>query len=277
MLSGMAPKEHNVDIIQIVLFATFISLGVAVIGAVIVVSQNLGSSTLAISTAALAGTALVFCLQMYFELRRSTDIDHVSTNFTLDASVPSIRQWEYPLASMDRVSTEVLASNWLKDNNAGAFDADRDKLFSDFTVFSFLSFLMKREFDWQLRRVEYPAWKLGTSVTLQPISKDKECTVYRQEDVRAKLKAAGNLFGDSDIGGARRLCLPPDTTLEISPRSITFQNRFCQATWKLDEIPIMMDHMKPGSQTADVPITASDFAAAPNHWKCRNIKPGSLV
>jgi len=28
-------------------------------------------------------------------------------------------------------------------------------------------------------------------------------------------------------------------------------------TWKLDEIPIMMDHMKPGSQTADVPTTAS--------------------
>jgi len=138
-----------------------------------------------------------------------------------------------------------------------AFDAARDKLFSDFTVFSFISFLMKREFDWQLRRLEYPALKLGTSVTLQPIAKAKECTTYRQEDVQAKLKAAGNLFADSDIGGANRLCLPPDTRLEISPRSITFENRFCKATWKLDEIPIMMDHMKPGSQTADVPTTAS--------------------
>jgi hypothetical protein len=59
------------------------------------------------------------------------------------------------------------------------------------------------------------------------------------------------------LGGANKLCLSPDTRLEISPRSITFENRFCKATWKLDDIPIMMDHMKPGSQTADVPVTAS--------------------
>lgn len=249
-------KEPSVDFIHIAMWATGISLIVAIIGAGIVVSRNVGSSTLAISTAALVGTAVVFGLQMYFELQRSADMDHVSTNFTLDASVPSIRQWEYPLGSLGRASAEVRASSWLKDNNAKVFDIDRDKLFSDFTIFSFVSFLMQSEFDWQLRRVEYPALHLGTSVTLQPTSKDKECAIYRQEDVRAKLKTAGNLFADSDLGGANRLCLPPDTTLEISPHSITFENHFCRAMWKLDEIPISMSHMKPGSQ-GDVPMTAS--------------------
>jgi hypothetical protein len=109
---------------------------------------------------------------------------------------------------------------------------------------------MQSEFDWQLRRVEYPALHLGTSVTLQPTSKDKECAIYRQADLRAKLKAAGNLFADSDFGGANRLCLPPDTTLEIFPRSIVFENHFCRAMWKLDEIPVLTSHMKPSSQGA---------------------------
>ena len=245
------------DIIKITLIATLISLLVGVIGAVIVTSKNLGSSTLALSAAALGGTTLVFCLQVYFELKRSADIDHVSTNFTLDASVPSIRQWEYPVSSITRISAEVNASNWLKENHPEVFDADRDKLFSDFTIFSFISFMMTTEFDWQLRRLEYPAGRFGTSLTIQPISNDKECTIYRQNDVRAKLKAAGNLFADNPVvSWANRLCLPPQTTLEISPRSITFSNPFCQAIWKLDEIPTMIDRTHPGTQ-GNVPTIAS--------------------
>ncbi len=132
-----------------------------------------------------------------------------------------------------------------------------DKLFADFTIFSFISFLMTTEFDWQLRTIEYPAGSFGTGIVTAPISKEKECTVYRQEDVKAKLKAAGNVFADVPSSGAHKLCLPPHTKFEISPRSITFETRLCQVTWKLDETPLMIAHMKPGTGTADVPMLAS--------------------
>ena len=252
-----AAWRGEMDIVEIARNVTIIALAIAAVGAIVLTSANLASSTLALSTSALIGTALVFCLQLFFELKSSTDIDHVSTSFTLDASVPSIRQWTYPLNTSWRIGAEVGASTWLKQNNPLAFSADRDKLFADFTIFSFISFLMTTEFDWQLRTIEYPAGSFGTGIVTAPISKEKECTVYRQEDVKAKLKAAGNVFADVPSSGAHKLCLPPHTKFEISPRSITFETRLCQVTWKLDEIPIMMDHMKPGSQTADVPTTAS--------------------
>jgi len=245
------------DIVEIAKNVTIIALATAAVGAIVIASANLASSTLAISTSALVGTALVFCLQLFFELKSSTDVDHVSTSFTVDASVPSIRQWAYPLNTSWRIGSEVSASTWLKDNNPIAFSADRDKLFADFTIFSFISFLMTTEFDWQLRTIEYPAGSFGTGIVTAPISKEKECTVYRQEDVRKKLKAAGNLFADVLSSDVHKLCLPPRTKLEISPRSIAFENRLCRATWKLDETPLMIAHMKPGSGTADVPTIAS--------------------
>jgi hypothetical protein len=71
-----------------------------------------------------AGIALVFVMQSYFELQPTTDLDHVSTNFTVDASGPSIRQWEYPNALLSRMGVEINASNWLKEHNPESFDAE---------------------------------------------------------------------------------------------------------------------------------------------------------
>ncbi|GAC1511016.1 MAG: hypothetical protein NVS1B11_18620 [Terriglobales bacterium] len=119
---------------------------------------------------------------------------------------------------------------------------------------------MTTEFDWQLRRFDYPVGRnVGTSSIFSLISKDQECTVYRTDDIRAKLKAAGNLFANvPEIPGTRnKLCLPPETELEISERSITFKNPFCQAVWKLEDIPTLTYYLKPGAQIISVPLTSS--------------------
>ncbi len=241
----------GVDIVEVALISTFLSLAISVSGAAFVASRNLGSSTLSLATAALAGTAVVFLLQTYFELRPDKELDHVSTNFTIDASAPSIRQWEYPASLLNRASVEINAGKWLKDVDLKAFDSNREKVFSDFAIFSFVSFLMTTEFDWQLRKRVYPAGALGTSTTIQPVSQPGECTVYALKDIREKLKAAGNLFSDAPIMAAApdTLCLPPETRLEISPDSVRLENHFCRATWKLDSTPVLMSHAKPGTES----------------------------
>ncbi|GAC1432689.1 MAG: hypothetical protein NVS1B11_18630 [Terriglobales bacterium] len=71
------------DSIKVTLLTTLMTLMMGLIDAVMMALNNSVSSNLALSAAALCGTALIFCMQMYFELKNSTDVDHVSTTFTL--------------------------------------------------------------------------------------------------------------------------------------------------------------------------------------------------
>src|SRR5207249_11700130 len=85
----------------------------------------------------------------------------------------------------------------------------------------------------------------------------EECKIYLLETLREKLKLAGNVFADAPITAVapNRLCLPPDTNLKITSRSITFENYFYRATWTLDEGFTVMSHTRPG--TGDMPILTS--------------------
>lgn len=151
--SARLVREMSVrwDFLKLALIANVSSTLLALTTAAILAWENAASRNLALAAGTLTAAAIGFLIQLPFELQGSKDLDHVSTEFTIDRSVPSIRQWNYTGTPGWRIGIETDASSWLAANNAAAFNNDREILSSDFALFSLLCFLTAQEFDWQLR------------------------------------------------------------------------------------------------------------------------------
>jgi hypothetical protein len=143
------------DFFKMAAIAYVVSSLLAIITAAIVSWENAASRNLALATGTLGAASTAFLIQLFFELRTSEEQDHASTEFTIDLSGPSIRQWNYTGTPSFRIGIETGASKWLAANNAAAFTGDRDLLTSHFALFSLLCFLTVQEFDWQLRELTY--------------------------------------------------------------------------------------------------------------------------
>jgi hypothetical protein len=236
------------DFLKLALIFNVSFILLAVITAAILAWENAASRNLALATGALIAGAVPFLIQLQFELQGSKDLDHVSTEFTIDRTVPSIRQWNYTGTPSWRMVIETHASDWLVAKNAAAFNADREVLSSDFAVFSLLGFLTVQKFDWQLRKVTIRSQGLGTGFMSQPISRDKECRRFDESDLRAALTNGGNMFAGAPLTlSSGTLRLPPKSTIEIGRKSIVIRNPICRISWHLEDIPFVLSNMQPGS------------------------------
>jgi hypothetical protein len=239
----MSPRR---DYLKYALIVNVAALLLAVITAAILAWENVASRNLSLATGTLAAAAINFLIQLPFELQGSKDLDHVSTESTIDRSVPSIRQWNYTGTPSWRIVIETGASNWLAASNAAAFNTDRQVLNSDFVMFSLLCFLTVQEFDWQLRRVTYPSKGFGIATVVHPISKDKECSCFDENDLRTALAKSGNLFAGAPLHLASgKLRLPPKSTIEVDRKSIAIQNPVCRISWHLEDAPALLSYTKP--------------------------------
>jgi hypothetical protein len=172
--------------------------------------------------------------------------------YTIDRAAPFIRQWVYspitnPPASW-RMSVETGASSWLANHNREAFNQDHERLTSDFAIFSLVSFFGPTEFDWQLKTKMYRGKVSGDFFEAHHVSTPRQCTVFREEDLRSRLTVAGDLFQGAPImltGG--ELCLPPQTTLEISAQSVVLRNPICEILFVVD-VPGAVRYGKPKTQ-----------------------------
>ena len=138
------------DVVKIALIVSIVALVVGLVTAIVVAVENAGSRNLALAVGALGAAMILFLIQLPFELQRSISRDRISTELTIDRAKPSIRQWIYSVNAGWRINAETGASAWLATNNPAAFDQDRDRVTSDLTLFSLVSFLAYNEFDWQL-------------------------------------------------------------------------------------------------------------------------------
>ena len=216
--------------------------------ATILAWENAASRNLALATGALIAGALPFLIQLQFELQSSKSLDHISTEFTIDRSVPWIRQWNYTDTPAWRMMVETRASDWLAANNAAAFNNDREILSADFALFSLLCFLTIQEFDWQLSKVKYRSKGFGTGISVQSISKDEECSGFDEKDLRAALTKTGNMFAAAPLTlVSGKLGLPPKSTIEIARRSIMIQNPICRISWHFEGTPAVLSHIQPGT------------------------------
>jgi len=239
----------RLDLTKLAVYAFVSSTVLAVLTAAILAWKNVASHNLALATGTLGAASFGFLIQLFFELQGSKDLDRVSTEFTIDRSVPSIRQWDYSGTPGWRITVETGASNWLAANNPAAFNNDRQRLSADFALFSLLSFLTIQEFDWQLRRLEYRSRGRGRGFNVQSISKNNECTVFDEQGLRAGLTKAGNVFAGAHLSLASgKFRLPPRTTIEITRTSIVIQNPVCRISYHIEDIPGVLSHDQPGTE-----------------------------
>jgi len=247
---------RNIDYVQVSLIANVIAVTVAVATAIVVAWNNAGSKNMPLAAAALVGVTVGYLIQLPFELSRSTTRETIGAEFVIDRAQPALRQWVYANAASGwRIGVEVGASNWLTKNDPQAFDqlTQRDKATKDMLLFSLLSFLTHEEYDWQLERKSY-----GNLKTAQAVSKPKECAAYGESDLRVKLRNANNVFADGPLQVLTgKLCLPPNTTIEVSADSLTLQNRFCRIAFKAEHPAHMILNVDPQTRSY-VPLPSGD-------------------
>lgn len=234
---------------------------IALIAIGIVTLANAGSRNLTLAAAALLATFIVYAVQARFELQPTTATRVINLEYTIDQDKPGIRQWEYPPSTgpipARRIISETRASDWLAGRNAEVFRMSRPDLtygrtlVSDLAIFSLVSFLATNEFDWQLQFKAYRGRASGQFYTAHRVSTPRECSIFREADLHARLTTAHNLFYDAAItmiGG--ELCLPPQTILNITGQSVTLRNRMCEIVFELD-VPDSIVYGRPGSGGLD--------------------------
>lgn len=244
-----------VNILRISLYVNLATLFIFLGSAVYLAWQNAGSRNLALAVGTLAAAVILFVIQLRFELRPSTADDHVSAELTIDRAKPEIRQWDYTGSGSWRMSRETNASSWLAANNPAAFEQDREKLATDFVLFSLASFLATTEFDWQLRKIVYGGKSSGSVTTVEGVSGNEECSVITVDDLRLRLGEAQNVFaGAPFLIVSGRLCLPPRSALEISANSLIIRNPVCQLCFRIEPFQsAFFDKPRSGGEVAQLP------------------------
>jgi hypothetical protein len=235
------------DTVKVAIIVNVVAIIFAIVAGGIVAWENVTSRNLVLGWAALAGTAFLFLFQLPLELRRSITTHSINAEFTIDRLERQIRQWEYSKAAW-REFAELGATAWLTSQNPGAFERDREKLTVDFAIFSLLSFLTHKEFDWQLSTSDYKSKSGNIVVAAKPISRPDECTEFKETDLRALLKKAGNLLAEAPLSiTSGKLCLPPKTEIDISTNSLVIRTPICQLSFNA-HLAGYVDYTKPRSR-----------------------------
>jgi hypothetical protein len=216
------------DPIKLAFWVGGISLIVTVVCAACVVTANAGSRNLVLSGGALLGACVIFMVQLWFELQESTTAEDFPIEFTTDYETKSIRSRQ-PHPAYRNLFVEDAASKILSVASAPLKKEDALKITGDLAVLSVLSYLIEEQFDWQLNSTVY---KIG-SVTYgksEPLSAPHECTHFSVDQLRGKLTQAGNMFANAEnIGmGIVSLCLPPNSTIDVTANSVVLTTRVCQ-------------------------------------------------
>ena len=244
------------DGLKTALIVTCIGIVVTVVGSVVLAWNSTGSRNLVLSVATLTAAAIFFVLQLPFELQTTTERDFVTAEFTVDRATPEIRQWKYPDSVGWRIHAETQASQWAAKHDVTLFESNRDKLTSDLTLFSLVSYLATSEFDWQRRTVRFTGSTAGTVTTWDRLSAPSECSLIDEAAFRSALKSATNVYEGAPImlaGG--NLCFPPLTTMQLTPAALTLSNPFCDVVFTLRPSG-SISFMKPGTG-GDVPTLPS--------------------
>jgi hypothetical protein len=260
------------DWLKAVLAFNLIALGVSVVTAAVLAWQNAGSRNIGLAAGTLAATALLFVLQLAFELRRPDPIlQTYSADLTLDRLTNKIRQWRYTsnyekgalIHNADRVTYEDPAGPAIVKENPKVFDGDRDYLSQQMLVFTVVTLLLRHETDWQLNRILYRGSTLGSIGTAEFLSQRGEYTEVPFETIRAKVKESGNPFWVA-LGGpfvTQSLRLPPGSTLNIFPGIVEIVGPFCKIRFSTDSRTKSVDYRNPadGSDPIALPNGASRF------------------
>jgi hypothetical protein len=231
-----------------------IGMGALIVGVLclaFVAWENAGSRNLALATATLFAAVVLLVVQIPFELRSKSNTELFSAEFTIDRLKPQIRQWSYPQTVGWRMGLEIGASDTLAKTNPIAFKGDGQKLTQDMTVRSLASYLFAEQFDWQVREVQVHGPSMGTTITVEPLSKPTECSTVTSAQVETMLVKAGNVFG-SGLLMRQQICLPPGSSLDVQDSSLSITTPFVRISFVVEPSGAAM-FVKPGTGAQEAP------------------------
>jgi hypothetical protein len=197
--------------------------------------MNTGSRNISFAVAALSASAALLLLNLLFDLQGSTVIALIPTEYTIDVSAPRIRQWVYPSTLGDRYMTETTASTEAFQINPKVFTRDNgETLAHDMIIFSIISYFIFEQHDWQAKKdvIEYSNF---TTMKMSFTSKQSSCGLVTYHELRKALSDSGNIFSTFKwYSPFNTLCLPPETTISITPSSVTVSNPFCKILFDVE-------------------------------------------
>lgn len=233
------------DWVKASLCAGGVGLAIFSSAAVYVLVQNSTSKNLIFAFSALAGAFVLFLLQLIFELQGgSTLYEHLSTELTIDRAKPEIRQPISPTVEIAdllrwqnrtflKMQMENSASEWLASKNPTAFEIEKvDRVATDLVIFSLVSFIQIQQQDWQVKRLEYKGSMFSVK-TATRTSRDADCATITKEAIEAALKRADNLFAGAPLYPFPKICLPPESIIEISGTSLAIKNPICAVVFRV--------------------------------------------
>jgi len=219
------------DILKIAFFSTIFGIMVTFAGAIVLLWNNVGSRNLALAFGTVIGAIILFGTQMFFELRTSEEIEFVDLEYCIDRGRPQISRWDYSRSVRLQIHAEIGASEWIAKNKPELFNTDREKLTSDMTLFSIISYIAINEYDWQRRRITLVG-STGSIETGEPLSRPGEYSLIDEYYFRSILESANNAFAQAKIyiNGKRKF--PPKTDLKLTQSSLIINNPFCEVIFE---------------------------------------------
>jgi len=268
-------SKIGTDYLQVVLSLNIAASVVLIVTALMLLVQNAASRNLALCTCAAVGAVVAFLIQMKFELRSTTRNHHISFAYTFDLAEKNLRQWDYTKLDRiemigGRVPAEVEAGKWIFTDQPALLETDRRKVASDLALFSTMRFFGYLERDWQWSYKKYNSPALGFSMII-PLSKPSECSKVGEEELRSKLRSAGNVFANAPVSLTMNdICLPPGTIVQVSPTALVLRNPVFQIVLEIED-PRGVSFVQPGSN-AEVPKLPDGRPRFENHVRGLNIE-----
>jgi len=218
---------HAMDYLKIALIVNISSLIVAVISAFLLAHGNVTSKTIVLASSALIGAALIFGLQLFFELRKTTEQYRFTSEIMIDRVSPEIRVLNPNPKNVIRLVLEKQITAWLKGQDKQIFDKDRNKTVRDF-VLSQLFSLLQYQSDWQIEKDIFVRTE-GKLTRTKPLSSNKDSKTFSVQKIESLLFESGNLFSQAPFAvGSFDLKLPPASTIILNNDSLIIRNLFCE-------------------------------------------------
>jgi hypothetical protein len=222
------------DPLRLALWAGAIGLAVTIACALWIVIENAGSRNLALGLGALFGACVILLVQIFFELQGSTTNEDFSVEVTTDYQTNSVHSRPFGLYNKN-LFLDAEASKLLAQRSSPVTKDDAPAVTRDLAIASIVSFLAEEQSDWQLDAAVYKTAS-GVITTWQGLSTPGECTSFTVDQLRAKLTAAGNMFGPVAITFPNiKFCLPPNSNIDVTANAVVITTRICQISITLKE------------------------------------------